>query len=1768
MLRKVIGLPPQSNPLLVDAHKANDILAKLPNQPAEISLRNLEDLSAVLGLLSVADGKDFLVALGPECVTTLIMTSQQTGQLKADDSFYKAVEILPEKHRINFISLLGSDYLRIIHFNASDLEKLLHLIPKQQWLSCITALDRQFVRGLFDASHITISAIINQLPMTHKIRFIAYLGESFTAYAVAVNDPQHPKIKILDLLHSLPYEKRSSFIRLAHAHIIREIQSASQLANVLWELPSKSGEAFVDAVGYEYIKGFLVKENALSVIESLPKRVKTNIISGLSHDELIKMIKSSRDLRELLTPLSDKQKIHLIEKLTENYLKKIITTGSELEQLLLQLPENFKYNILQLLGTVRVKEILMKDNQLVQVISKLPSRHRFQAIKDLGDDNFKECVFKSRDLSLVLKFLSDDEKAVFIPTLGHDWLTLYVTQELKDPTRELIGNYNDYSTECIDTFSALPESDRIALLKKINYHELADITNNSTFFQKIMAALPEEKQSTFVKALGYRTLVSKGLCNGNLSLILHTVPESERLNLIKETFEYDFIKNNIPDNYSLYYVLAALPGDKRLSFLTTLGNDFVDKISNRGGGLRNILVVLVESDRLKFIQQFGYDSIHKNDKIPARASITLSFLPEKDQLTYIKAIGPNHIINALDSMHFPGEIFDQMTEYDRSEFITSLDMALLEETICKSYTNILPLLLQNLPKTKRLNFIADFGYELLRRILSNRRMGHLEALMKQLDKTQRLIFINELGHQPIIELITDINDLFAILKLLPAKERQAIIKSLGNEAVKHIFETTEPWFSGNFFSRNKQKNLEIMQLIDFKNVHLLANTACNLEHLLRSIPEESHTTLLDAIGSAKLTQLICSYDDLYRILESVTVKQQPKVMEALNSTNIPLVFESINALSQILRLLPSELQASLKSQLGDEYIDSLVSCDTQLSELVFVLPENRREARMSHLCSQYVHTHVNTDEILDEYMVPVHQLHTLGYNMGNDEEFMSTNWSNERLAEHFIQLLHDHGITNETYYQHKNVIDSLTEIYKPNDETEALSYFIKTQSITIDDLPELFTGNSFVKNAGMTMHMLSCLSDAGYHPKTHNMLYQMVTAELVREYPDSIALCKFASAIPEASSVTDAEATSIDLLEEYLAEKHNYTYGPIAKSSSTRKLENIITQIASMQVDDMQITEKSTGEYILKCGDTTSYNLTSLIRNANLSHLELNDDVMTQLYEILLSLGFGDYKYKHTNPISDSFHDAERLALAIGTGNSNYLNINRFIRGETYNDSADDSVHTNRNKALITCFISGILINHAARRAPFLATGHKDKLKAIAIMDTVSRKTNGESSLDLYACLGTPASLSSALHLLPDNIISREDINFLTENRNRLAHLFPQVDSLLRREYLERIHVEQRTKNAYRLPSQTSYSTHKEGSSHFMSYPYATALFLGRSFHPLGDEVQGEVILPQGTQLVTQCTAPQRMIAKVVSSPMLERSDKFYSETALSYAYEKHLINAYSSPDKDQYTHQDIVVQRPNHGLAHTYRVMAYVDLVVQYFIQYALDEKMKDFCNRLGNSDLEWLRIAAAFMVTGRESEVSATTNLPLYETYREASAKHLKDFLQSNSLQDLTACPVECDSLIHVIRYLGNPAYEHGKEGSPPLNHCDNLMERNHRNFIFKILSFAHKLDTVRCFTPTHQMETLKEVDDWVLESVEQKDGLASLLRYAIEVNRAQGNRLTCDMNPSGVLIQSDENYQPPFSEVSHSIRALDEKTAAVRAPIFRAPGASNKTRGPSRK
>ncbi|MCX7121532.1 MAG: SidE phosphodiesterase domain-containing protein [Gammaproteobacteria bacterium] len=129
-------------------------------------------------------------------------------------------------------------------------------------------------------------------------------------------------------------------------------------------------------------------------------------------------------------------------------------------------------------------------------------------------------------------------------------------------------------------------------------------------------------------------------------------------------------------------------------------------------------------------------------------------------------------------------------------------------------------------------------------------------------------------------------------------------------------------------------------------------------------------------------------------------------------------------------------------------------------------------------------------------------------------------------------------------------------------------------------------------------------------------------------------------------------------------------------------------------------------------------------------------------------------------------------------------------------------------------------------------------------------------------------------------------------------------------------------------------------------------------------------------------------------------------------------------------------VFRPNHGTAHTIRVVS----------------KVPDVCDGLSDDEMDKLQIACAFYVAGRESEISFNTSSHIYRQYRQKSADLFYDY--AKALRTDNADLLFSEAELQIYKEAVNNPYAKNDE-------ADSLSR------IKNILYSCHALDLARCQT-----------------------------------------------------------------------------------------------------
>ncbi len=699
--------------------------------------------------------------------------------------------------------------------------------------------------------------------------------------------------------------------------------------------------------------------------------------------------------------------------------------------------------------------------------------------------------------------------------------------------------------------------------------------------------------------------------------------------------------------------------------------------------------------------------------------------------------------------------------------------------------------------------------------------------------------------------------------------------------------------------------------------------------------------------------------------------------------------------------------------------------------------------------------------------------------------------------ERYFQLLID---TNVLYPGNEELYQAVLDIMgQPSKFIEIFSLY-QQLGIHFPKYTQFYREQFLFNNDDIVFHFLSKLQAAGYSFKTHEKAFTDLFTlaqdksnnQIIINIVDN--LCTYAKThtlLQDLAKGIPQQFAEIDVIVQQHSREVPLTFGPLNKSEVTQKLEELLKEICrGKTAENTQIYFKEPDAYLLKLPHQAEVNLSLLLRNANLTQLTLSDKLINSLAQIL-SNNLNEYVKEKVEARMDRQNKVVKLLpaglrmaieLYIGTPCS-YIDINRLFRGEAL--SNEPQLNFDHNKNIFACFIAGCLLNEAANKLNVLPWQHPEVIS-----------------------LGIHNELIDRIELLNDEAIQR-----------RLA-------------------------NASKFPALTSFSRFKSGvNGYFRSDANTkTKLQIGHAF--VVNDYMGEVILPQGEQVLTR-RGPGYFVSTIVRSPTLDPKNHFWSEVALFEARQEHLLKEYADT-KSAIKIDDQVVVRPNHGSPHTYRVMLLIELVIQYFAQHAKDPKFKAFCENLGDAEMEWLRVAAAFSVTGRESEIAATANPNKYDSYRAASATHFMNFVEKNAKDEKTMMK----RMHHIVRYMGNPCYEASGK-SAAINNHPNPQEREIRNFTHRILTIAHNIDLVRCYKSADYENSMKLCWDLSEPSEGQRSALNEIIRYDIALNKAHGNYLKCDIDAVGNLRDVQLDYRENFVRANRSLKELFELTETVSRP-----------------
>lgn len=642
---------------------------------------------------------------------------------------------------------------------------------------------------------------------------------------------------------------------------------------------------------------------------------------------------------------------------------------------------------------------------------------------------------------------------------------------------------------------------------------------------------------------------------------------------------------------------------------------------------------------------------------------------------------------------------------------------------------------------------------------------------------------------------------------------------------------------------------------------------------------------------------------------------------------------------------------------------------------------------------------------------------------------------------------------------------------------------------------------------------------------------------------------------PEDEGYAAQREKIVAIIDDLIEAENQLSEGPLNRSLGIQDVELILKRIGNEGVEQVQMSYRETVGYILKFGEEPEIYLSALLRHANFNHIQLSSELIqnlgVQVQRLFTNFEQPDSKLmgKISNIIVEKLPEAAKLSIAWYI-DTKYANINRLFRGVSQ-DLCDESWvnPVNERENLIINFLVGCLLNWSSAELPRSLLYSEER----QILQKVIFSTDN----DVKSLKRDHLAYTQLLELKRlEAVISRDEYDRVASLFPQLNILFPEYGLIDRGENFtdseengELGAMARRTANPVFMPSVTSFSVFTEGVRYFHR-PYAmrTKLETSCSTIPVINPYEGEILIPAGTAFRYTKTGTGTFFARIVNSPGLEPVGGIKSSYALIQAYDKHLSQPYSESNHS-ITIDSITIARPNHGLAHTGRVMMFIDIVINYFACHASDKEFQTYCQNVTPNECDWIRVAAAYSITGRESEVSAGENLLRYNEYKNKSMEHMKAFLEEYYLPEKDS--VMREQLLHVVRWMGNPGYEKGAGGEDVINNHANPVERKRRNFIHRILTVAHQLDLPRCYGVQQFESAMAMCLEHSLDNAEQKADYIHMIRYAIDLIRAHGNALSMDISPDGQFKNCVEYYRAPFQKVSTNLRQLWEITDTVTRP-----------------
>ncbi|MDF1655104.1 MAG: SidE phosphodiesterase domain-containing protein [Coxiellaceae bacterium] len=230
-------------------------------------------------------------------------------------------------------------------------------------------------------------------------------------------------------------------------------------------------------------------------------------------------------------------------------------------------------------------------------------------------------------------------------------------------------------------------------------------------------------------------------------------------------------------------------------------------------------------------------------------------------------------------------------------------------------------------------------------------------------------------------------------------------------------------------------------------------------------------------------------------------------------------------------------------------------------------------------------------------------------------------------------------------------------------------------------------------------------------------------------------------------------------------------------------------------------------------------------------------------------------------------------------------------------------------------------------------------------------------------------------------------------------------------------------------------------------------------------------------------------------------------------------------------------IARHNHASGHHVRKCILIEPVVDYFKRHAADESFRHFCHHLTSDELLMMKVMMIYSRSGRESEVSALSNLDAYMRYQRASAQNMARFMREHMHCDEATIAYYSEIMIN----MGNPNYTSLVTG-------ETEEIKRHKLYINQIIAFTHDLDLPRIYDEASYNRAVSGYNgspqadtavNYIIPSEMQAGAFKKLESIAMRMLVATGDRLLFSKHGIGMSDYSESEFVNSNSNVSHCWR-----------------------------